>query len=237
MPSFAFAVARGARYLEMDVHATSDGTVVVIHDSTLDRTTDGQGAVAAHTSEQITRLDAGYWFTHDGESFPYRGQGIRVPTLDSVLSAFPDQCFNIEIKQEAPPIVDAVVRVLECAGARDRVLLAAQRDSIMNTIRKAVGNQFATGMSVGDVTEFMDRFARNDWEDYRPPGRALQIPTRFEEIELVTRETVSAAHRVGLEVHVWTINDAAEIQRLLDLGVDGIMSDLPDLVTAAISPG
>jgi len=235
LPSFAAGAALGADYLELDVHATRDGTVVVIHDDTLERTTDGRGPVHEQTLAALSRLDAGYRFTYDGHVFPFRGQGVRVPTLETVLRRFPDRCFNIEIKQAEPAIVDAVVDLLGKTGTADRTLLAAERDPIMQAIRSTAGDRIATGMSAGDAAEFIDRVARDDWSGYRPPGRALQIPPAYRDVELVTPETIAAAHRLGLEVHVWTVNDAAEVARLLDLGVDGIMSDLPGLVATAVA--
>jgi glycerophosphoryl diester phosphodiesterase len=235
LPSFALSVALGAAYIELDVHSSRDGKVIVIHDSTLERTTNGTGAVVAHRYEELTALDAGYWFTTDGQSFPYRGQRIGLPTLDAVLTRHTTQRFNIEIKQDQPAIVEAVVAIIERTGTLDRVLLAAEHAPIMAMIRSVVGDRVVTGMSALEVVEFMDRFQRDDWAGYRPPGRALQIPPRFGDVELVTTDTITAAHRCGLEVHVWTVNDADEISRLLDLGVDGIMSDLPGLVAAAVA--
>jgi glycerophosphoryl diester phosphodiesterase len=235
LPSFALSVALGASYVELDVRGTRDGKVVVIHDSTLDRTTNGTGLVVAHTYDQLAALDAGYRFTPDGNSFPYRGQRIGLPTLESVLTLHATPYFNIEIKQEHPAIVETVVEIIERTATLDRVLLAAEHAPIMAVIRSVVGDRVVTGMSAMEVVEFMDRFGRDDWAGYRPAGRALQIPPRFGEVELVTAATVAAAHRCGLEVHVWTVNDAEEIGHLLDLGVDGIMSDLPGLVSAAVA--
>lgn len=235
LPSFALAAALGADYLELDVHATRDGTVVVLHDASLERTTDGAGPIAACTWSEVAALDAGYRFTYDGRTFPYRGQAIRVPTLASVLEAFPRHRFNIEIKQAAAGMVDEVVALLERTGAAERSLLAAENDAIMQEIRHVAGDRIATGMCVADVVAFVDRAQRSDWSGYAPAGRALQIPPRFEDIELITRPHVEAAHRFGCEVHAWTINEPAEIERLLDLGVDGIMSDLPGLVAAAVA--
>jgi len=235
LPSFALAAALGAAYLELDVHATADGEIVVLHDPTLERTTDGGGPVSALPWTAAAALDAGYRFTHDGRSFPYRGQGVRIPRLVEVLAAFPAYRLNIEIKQADPPIVDAVLDVLRRAASLDRVLLAAEHDAIMEAIRRTAGDAVATGMCVGDVVDFVGRVSREDWAGYTAPGQALQIPPAHGGIDLVTAASVAAAHRVGLEVHVWTINDAAEIDRLLDLGVDGVMSDLPGLVASAVA--
>jgi glycerophosphoryl diester phosphodiesterase len=233
LPSFALAAALGAGYLELDVHATADGAVVVLHDADVDRTTEGYGPLAALTWAQAAALDAGYRFTVDGRTFPYRGQGVRVPLLAEVLREFPRHRLNIEIKQREPSIVGAVLDELRRAASLDRVLLAAEHDDIMRDIRRATGGRVATGMCIGDIIDFIGRLPGDDWSGYAAPGNALQIPPTHDGVELVTPASVAAAHRVGLEVHVWTINDAAEIERLLDLGVDGVMSDLPGLVAAA----
>ena len=233
LPSFALAAALGAAYLELDVYATTDGEIVVLHDALLDRTTDGCGPAAAHTWAQLAALDAGYRFTHDGHTFPYRGQGVRIPRLTDVLREFPAQRVNIEIKQGGADVVGAVLDVLRRAAGLERVLLAAEHDDIMCCIRTAVGDRIATSLCVGEVIDFVGRLQRDDWDGYVAPGQALQIPPAHAGIELVTALSVDAAHRRGLEMHVWTINDAAEIERLLDLGVDGVMSDLPGLVAAA----
>jgi glycerophosphoryl diester phosphodiesterase len=233
LPSFALAAALGATHLELDVHPTADGEIVVLHDPLLERTTDGHGAVTDLRCSQIAALDAGYQFTHDGHTFPYRGQGVRVPSLQDVLREFPAHALNIEIKQGGAAVVDAVVALLRRTSSLPRVVLAAEHDEIMGVIRRTAGDQIATSMSVGEVIAFFDRLQRDDWTDYAPPGRALQIPPAHGGMELVTPASIAAAHRLGIEIHVWTINDAAEIDRLLDLGVDGVMSDLPGLVAHA----
>jgi glycerophosphoryl diester phosphodiesterase len=233
LASFAVADALGADYLELDVHATLDGTIVVLHDPTLERTTDGHGPVNARRWNEVARLDAGYRFTHDGQTYPYRGQAIRIPALQAVLEQFPAQRFNIEIKQSEPCIVDQVIEIIERSGSTARTLLAAEIDDIMARIR-AAGGGAATGMSAGDAVAFFDRLGAGNWEGYKPAGRALQIPVEFGGMSLVNDASIAAAHRCGLEMHIWTINEPAEIDRLLDLGVDGIMSDFPGRVRAAI---
>ena len=236
LPSFALAVALGVSYLELDVHGTRDGEVVVFHDPTLERTTDGSGPIAAQSLSALQRLDAGYRFTYDGSHFPYRGQAVRIPTLRDVLRLFPDRQLNIEIKQATPPLVDAVLDLFREAGATDRCLLAAEHDDIMQAIRAAADARIPTSMSTGDVIEFMNRFAEGRWEGYAPAARALQIPVSFEGLDLITADTVAAAHCLGLEVHAWTINDPAEMTRLVGFGVDGIISDLPGLAVSGLCP-
>lgn len=235
LPSFAVAAELGAGYLELDVHGTQDGTVVVLHDETVDRTTDATGAVREMPWRTVESLDAGYRFRIGDELFPYRGQGVRIPTLEAVLRAFPAHCFNIEIKQADPPLVDEVVGILRRLGAAERTLLAAAEDGVMEDVRRAVRGDIVTGSSIGDVAEFFGHLDAGTIDQYAPPGVALQIPTRAGQRELVTAASVAAAHQKGVEIHVWTINDAAEIEQLLALGVDGIMSDAPGLVSAAVA--
>jgi glycerophosphoryl diester phosphodiesterase len=226
--AFAAGLAAGADRLEMDVHATRDGHVVVLHDPTLDRTTDGTGLVRDITLAELHRLDAGARFAGDGGDFPFRGRGVRVPTLSAVLEAFPGVPLNIEIKQDEPQIEHAVLEVLDRFDARTRVLLAAEESTIMARIRAAAPDVL-TSFSAADVLEFVTAWHGGTLDAYRPPGIALQIPPSFGEVQLVTAESVAIAHGMGLEMHVWTIDDPAEMTALLDLGVDAIMTDVPPI--------
>lgn len=233
LPSFAVAAALGVHYLELDVHGTSDGEIVVLHDEDIDRTTDGSGPVRDFNYSRLRAFDAGYRFEPSPGYFPYRGQGVCIPTLDEVLRGFANLRFNIEIKQQEPAIVDDVVSALRRCRVVERTLLAAAEDDIMRGIRRSVGGEVATGSSIGDVSEFFQHLDAGSVRSYSPPGVALQIPTRAGARELVTAESVAAAHDIGIEVHVWTVNDLPEMERLLDLGVDGIMSDFPGLALKA----
>ncbi len=231
--AFANGLAAGADRLEMDVHATADGEVVVIHDATVDRTTDGSGRVAELSLAALRRLDAGHRFRDETGAAPFRGRGLRIPTLAEVLDAFPGVPLNIEIKQREPAIERAVLDLLERRGALGSVLLAAEDGAIMERIRSC-----SRGVLTGFSTEDVAAFARA-WEDgrldrYEPPGAALQVPPDFLGRPLVTAELVERAHRLGLEVHVWTVDEEAEIARLLGLGVDGIMTDLPTRAARAL---
>jgi glycerophosphoryl diester phosphodiesterase len=231
--SFNRALADGADVLELDVHATSDGEIVVLHDPTLERTTDGGGPVAAQGWSEVARLDAGFHFSPDGgRTFPFRGRGIGVPRLADLLRECPRVPLNIEIKQLEPSLVDAVVALVRGAGAR--VMLAAELDPIMQQIRTAAP-EIPTSLAAGEVAAFIAAL-----QSGAPPGLpdgavALQIPPRFGNVTLVDATTLAAAHALGAEVHVWTINDPQEMGRLLDLGCDGIMSDFPERARAAIT--
>ncbi len=224
--AFAAGLAAGADRLEMDVHATRDGQVVVLHDPTVDRTTDGRGPVREMTLAELHRLDAGARFTNDAGEASFRGRGMRVPTLAAVLEAFPGVPLNIEIKQDEPAIEHEVLAVLDRFAARGLVLLAAEEASIMARIRAAAPDVL-TSFSAADVLEFVTAWHGGTLDAYRPPGIALQIPPSFGDVQLVTAESVAIAHGMGLEVHVWTIDDPAEMAALLDLGVDALMTDVP----------
>jgi len=229
--AFAKALATGANRLELDVHGTRDGTVVVFHDATLDRTTDGTGPLQRRSLSELQELDAGYHFCAPDGSHPFRGKGVRIPTLKEFLATFPDVPLNIEIKQDEPAIEAEVFALLDWFDARERTLLAAENASIMARIR-AAAPEMITGMSTADVVEFLQR--RGDIS-YQPPGAALQVPCSLGGFQIVTSEVVTSAHALGIEVHVWVINDESTMEALLDLGVDGLMTDFPALAQAVLS--
>jgi glycerophosphoryl diester phosphodiesterase len=208
------------------VHATADGHVVVLHDPVVDRTTDGSGPVSGMTLAELQRLDAGARFIAADGSHPYRGRGIRVPTLRELLAAEPSAPLNIEIKQEDPPIVDRVLADLDAFAARERILLAAEHNVIMERIRAAAPDVL-TSASAAEAADFVFRLRDGRLDGWTSPAVALQVPPEYGGTVIVSAESVAAARSLGLEVHVWTINDEAEMERLLALDVDAIMSDFP----------
>jgi glycerophosphoryl diester phosphodiesterase len=233
MVAFRAGIAAGATYLELDVHATRDGRIVVLHDATLDRTTDASGAVKDRDWDVVAQVDAGARFVDSAGAAPYARQSVRVPLLEEVLSEFPYVPLNVEVKQSTPPIVADVVGLVNRFRAADRVLLAAESQEIMDDIRRIYAGP--TGSSADEVLEFYRRSLADDMDGYRPPGAALQVPPRHEGVEVVTAQFVADAHRSGVEVHVWTINEPDEMRRLLGLGVDGIMSDFPALAAEVMA--
>ena len=202
--------------------------MVVLHDPVLDRTTDGSGPVRERTLAEVKGLDAGYRFVGPAGGHPWRGRGITIPTLDELLAAHPGVPLNIEVKQDDPALEDAVLAVLDRHGARDTTLLAAEHAPIMARIR-AAAPEMLTSCSAAEAAEFVFRLRDDRLAGWTLPAVALQVPPSYEGIEVVTAGSVAAAHRLGLEVHVWTINDAAEMASLLALGVDAIMTDVPAL--------
>ncbi len=231
---FAFRNAweMGVDVLEMDIHGTRDGHIVVIHDATVDRTTNGTGAVRDMTLAEIQALDAGYRFTPDGgKTYPYRGQGIYIPTLEEVFDAFPNARFNIEIKSNDPPIVDTLAELIERKGVADRVIVGSFKQDVANAIRRRMPH-VATFASESEARSFWIFQTLRLPRAWRPVPDTLQVPTTFRvngyTVTVVSPRFVQSAHRVGVRVDVWTINDPDEMARLLDMGVDGIMTDYPD---------
>lgn len=223
------AVALGADVLELDVHRTSDGAIVCMHDETVDRTTDGTGKLKDKTLAEVRALDAGYRFTRDdGVTFPRRGAGVVVPTLEELLTRHPGKPFSIELKQSKPSIVDDVVAVVRAAKASSRVVLASFSDDTIAEVRQRAPD-LATSLSTGEMLAF-NALEDADVATYHAPGGFLQAPANA-----VDADRLAIARRLGLRVQVWTVNDRATMDRMLDLGVDGIMSDDPKLLGEALA--
>ena len=233
---FREGLQAGAGVLELDVHLTADGHVVVIHDDTVDRTTDGAGLVREMTLREVKRLDAGYRFTQDsGETYPYRAQGVIVPTLEEVYREFPNVPVNVEIKEARPDIEQAVWKVIEEAEAAGRTLVVSETTPVIRRFRKVSGGRVATASSIGEIVAF-DLLRRLRLSELlRSPYQALQGPEVYGGIlHVVTPRFVRAAHEQGLRVDVWTINSEPDMRRLLAFGVDGIMTDRPDVLAQVL---
>ncbi len=232
--AFQKAADLGVDALELDVRTTADGGVVVIHDATVDRTTDATGAVHDFSLAELRQLDAGYRFTPDnGQTFPYRGQGIGIPTLEEVLTRFPALRVNIEIKQTDPAMEAAVKEVIDRTAAHDRVLVASEFDDVLSRFR-ALAPGVATSAGAGEVRTFYLAQLLGVSAVYRPLADAFQVPEYSGNTHVVTPGFVDAAHYHGVKVHVWTVNDAETMRRLLDIGVDGIITDRPDVALQVV---
>jgi glycerophosphoryl diester phosphodiesterase len=229
LEAFRGAIELGCTHVETDVRMTRDGEIVVFHDETLERTTNGSGRVSAHTLSQLQRLDAGYRFSPDGKSFPRRGQGLRIPTLAEVVALSDEVRFNVEIKERGPfDLPRALLRFIEQQGIAERIVVAAERHELMREFRRHAQRRIATSASRRECLQFWFASRLRLTAFLRLPYQALQIPVRAGKLTVVTPQLLDAAHREGLAVHVWTIDERAEMLRLLDLGVDGLMSDHPD---------
>lgn len=224
---FAFRRAIGwwrADLLEIDVHPTRDGDCVVIHDATVDRTTDGHGPVAGFSVEELQRLDAGFRFSPDGgATHPFRGRGIRLSTLAEVLRALPDARVNVEVKDGRAQ--QAVRRTIREANAEHRVLVAAG-----DSRNRALFHDYPGPTSAGaqDLYAFYALHLTKTTRHYRPPVDAFQMPERSGARQVLNPRWIREAHAHNVAIHVWTVDDEADMRRLLDWGVDGIISDRPD---------
>jgi len=213
----------GADILELDVQPTRDGGAVVFHDATLDRTTNGSGPVHDRTTEELRQLDAGYRF-RDGEGgTPFRNSGVTIPTFAEILAAFPFVRINVEIKDARAQ--EAVAAAIRDAGAEQRVLIAAGRRGDRSRFSDYAGAVSASGE---ELRLFYAAFRLRSLALFSPPYDALQIPERYGGLRVLTPSLIEAAHAMNLAVHVWTVDDEADMKRLLDWGVDGIVTDRPD---------
>jgi glycerophosphoryl diester phosphodiesterase len=233
MAAFRAGVEAGATHLELDVHGSRDGAVVVIHDETLERTTDSVGAVREMTLAELRSADAGYGFRDESGKRPFAERELRIPTFEEVLREFPDVPLNVEIKQGEPGIEEEAIALIRRYGGSSRVLLAAEHQPIMDRLRARYDGP--TGFTADEALDFYLCSIEGRWVGYRPPGQALQVPPRYGEVDVVTPRLIAAARHVGIEVHVWTINDADLARDLLAMGVDGIMSDLPGMAARVIA--
>lgn len=213
-----------ADMIELDVRATKDGHCVVVHDETVDRTTDGSGPVATRTLAELQELDAGYRFTPDGgKTFPFRGQGIRIPTIEEVLAALPTMPITVEVK-----IADAQVPLFKAIAqyhATDRIVAASERNAqrtLFHTYRGPVSASLEQALPL-----WLASRARMPWCAWLRAD-VLQMPEIYHGRRMLTPRFVKDLHANGVKVQVWTVNDPADMHRLLDWGVDGLITDFPD---------
>ncbi|MDZ7704897.1 MAG: glycerophosphodiester phosphodiesterase [Trueperaceae bacterium] len=227
MLAFERAVALGVDGLELDLHLSADGHIVVIHDPTVDRTTDGTGRVSDLTLAELQTLDAGYAFAAADGTFPYRGQGLTIPTLDEVLSAFPNLPVNMEIKPDTDGrLVPALAELLQDHDALDRVVVTSFDGALLRDFRDRLPG-VATNLGADELRVFyvLQRLKLHGW--YRPPGEMLMIPEVYGDLRLVTPGLLDAASSLGLSVHVWTVNEPDDMRRLMAMDIDGIITDYP----------
>jgi glycerophosphoryl diester phosphodiesterase len=242
------ALAAGATAIELDVHATADGKLVVCHDPAVDRTTNGNGEIAAMTLAEIRQLDNSYWWVpgcdvdHDQlpAAYPFRGRApddpdFRIATLEEVLERFPGVILNLDIKRTAPtvaPYEETLAAMLRHFGRGDDVIVASFLDTATDAF-STYATEIPTSAGTLAVSAFYQAVSAG--ETPAPTGHvALQVPHRVGQLDLVNEAFLDAAHRAGLAVHVWTIDDESEMHELVELGVDGIISDLPTQLDAVL---
>ncbi|NBB99560.1 MAG: glycerophosphodiester phosphodiesterase [Bacteroidetes bacterium] len=224
LPAFDYALAAGAHMLELDVQLSADGVPVVIHDGTVDRTTNGTGRVRALALEALQQLDAGAWFVDDAEQRPFKG--TRIPTLAEVFRRYPDVPLTVELKTESRAIAEGVAQVVRQTGRRGRLVVASDSADLLQRFR-AMEPTVCTSLARAEVARLYALHLLGLHRSHAPPGALLQIPPSYKGISLTTPRFIRAAHACGLHVEVWTVNDPDAMARLVARGVDGIISDLP----------
>jgi len=230
MAAFRQAVERWeADILEMDVRATDDGEIVVIHDARVDRTCDGEGRVDETPWDELRELDAGYHFTDEGGRHSFRGRGVGVPRFEEVLTAFPDVRLNVDSK--APDAAAGLVELIREHDAEQRVLVAAEEEAHR---RDARGYSGPWGASRRQIRAFWLFHRLHLSRVGRIGADALQVPPSWEGRTIVTPRFVRDAHRANIPIHVWTVDDPAEMRRFLSWKVDGIQTDRPDLLARVL---
>lgn len=227
--AFRNAAELGYTHIETDIHETADGHFVCFHDPTLERTTDGSGNLHDHTLAELQGLDAGHNFIEDG-SYPFRGADARIPTLEEALELDPGLHYNLEIKPNDPGLPRRLWELIDHHGIHDRVLVASEHDEMTEAFRKHSRGRVATSPGRKGALGFWARVLAGVSKHAMFPFDALQIPPVFRGTRVVTSRFVEAAHHHGIQIHVWTIDDPAEMQVLLEAGVDGLMTDLPEVL-------
>lgn len=227
MLAFESAVSLGVEHLETDVHVSADGVIHCIHDHTVDRTTEGSGPFSSLSSAEISGLDAGYRH-RDGSAHRFRGKGVRVPVFEEVVASFPGVRIVVDLKEDA--VVGPLARLVVRAGLAERLIVGSFSDARIERFRELTGGRVptSTGALLSRRWLVSSRLRRLGGGD----PSALQLPLQMRGIRVVDERLVETAHEAGLQVHVWTVNDVEAAARLFAMGVDGIVTDRPDLMLA-----
>jgi glycerophosphoryl diester phosphodiesterase len=227
LAAFDNGLALGADGIELDVRLSRDGVVVVSHDATLDRTSDRCGRVADFTADELSQVDAGYAFCRAGDR-PFRGCGLGVPRLETVLNRYPAARVIVELKENTASLARATVDVLRRTNAFHRVCLGAFGLRALRAAR-ALEPALATSAAREEVRLALYR-SWIRWPVTRVPYRGYQVCEIAGATRVVSPRFVAVSHRAGLPVQVWTVNDEDAARRLLGWGVDALISDRPDLM-------
>jgi glycerophosphoryl diester phosphodiesterase len=225
--TFRQAVALGVDVLEMDLRLTRDNRLVVFHDETLERTTNGTGRIADLRLADVKVLDAGArWSPDNGKNHPLRGRSLRVPTLEEVFKTFPHTRMNLEIKDARRPAVESLCDLVQRHGMAEHIMVACFDAGVLKQFRELCP-AVATSAGFHEAAMFFSLQSLGLQSLYSPSALALQVPEKYGELTVVDRRFIEAAHARHMSVHVWTVNEADDMRRLIDMGVDGIMTDDP----------
>jgi len=224
-------VELGVDALEIDVNLTADGHLVLIHDSRLERTSDGEGAVAEKTLEELRQLNMGHHWSPGGETYPYRDQPLRIATIDEVFEALPDTPMIVELKDKSPRAARAMCDSLRKSDKRGQVIVSSFHQGVINEFRRLCP-EVATGAATLDAMLFFAAQLLHAERLLRPGYQTMQLPMRYYGIPVFSKRLMRAAKKLNLQVSAWTVNDRSDMQRYIDLGLDGLVTDRPDKLMA-----
>lgn len=228
LEAFRNAQRLGADVVELDIHTSKDGHMVIMHDDDIDRTTNGSGNVRDYTLAELKGFDAGYnWTNDEGKTYPFRGKGIQIPTLEEVISEIKTNII-IEIKQEEPSLIKPLAALIRKHGIEDRIIVASFSNKALIEFRKEMP-EVATSTNKSEAVRFFMLNMFHLAGFYNPsPAVALQVPEFHSGKKVITKRFVNTAKSHGLEVHAWTINEVDDMKRMIEIGVEGIVTDYPD---------
>jgi glycerophosphoryl diester phosphodiesterase len=225
--TFRKAVKLGVDVLEMDVRSTSDGQLVILHDDTVSRTTNATGPVQNYTLVDLKKLDAAHrWSPDNGQTFPLRNKGVQIPTLPEVFKAFPQTKLNLEIKKARSSTIQSLCRLIRDHQMTNNVVVASFDTDSLKEFRRLCP-QVATSAGASEARLFFGLQKAYLEAAYSPDAQVLQVPEALGDLRIVNKRFIDAAHTRNMRVQVWSVNDVTSMQRLLKLGVDGIMTDYP----------
>jgi glycerophosphoryl diester phosphodiesterase len=228
------AAELGVDVLEMDFQLSADGRLVMIHDDTLDRTTNSVGRVDSLELAELKQLDAAYhWSSDGGQTFPYRGKGLTLATVDELFVSLPGANINIEIKPDTAQASHTLCDLIRYHAMQEKVMVVSFHSGPLAEFRRACP-EVATAASQSEVIAFFTLQAIGLGSAYTPASQALQVPETSMGLQVLTPGFVYNAHARNLEVHAWTLNETEDLKRVLALGVDGIMTKRPDRMMALL---
>jgi glycerophosphoryl diester phosphodiesterase len=230
MAAFSGAIALGYTHIETDLRLTGDGVLVCLHDRDLDRTTNGSGPVSQIDFRELAHLDAGHRHA-TGDGFSFRGRGLSVPRFEELVISFPSTRIVADLKTDESAA--GLVELAERYSLWDRLVVGSFSDRRLEVVRRLSRGRMVTSTGSSRTRAWL---LASRWGGGVPGGAAaLQVPVQMRGLRVVDSRLVDSAHRHGLHVHVWTVNDQTEMNRLLDLGVDGLVTDRPDLLRQVLA--
>ncbi len=225
----------GVDIIELDIHLTKDEELVLIHDPTVDGTTDGVGYITDFTLDEFLELDAGYHFEDENGNYPYRGAGVYNPTLREVFEQYPDMKYMLEIKHTISPEYHETVTkklwdLIVEYDMKDQVLISSFDQSIIQEFNKFGEGEVALGSGRATAFDFVFTHKLYIRNLFQPTGHVIQLPKDNKWFRFFDDQLIAGAKRIGMQIHYWTINDEQTMREMIDADVDGIITDRPDLL-------